>query len=160
MVQISYSSRKPTDGFAHLGYAKLNYFYVCFSGCFLFDKKGFLFLNSKYFSSRYFHWNFGLYSLLFMVIALIPFYIAYFCISNIRFGKFLLTVLISFLLHHHCGSRDSFVWDCRPYVSVDYPINPSVFTYAQLACGIYISLSTTGLGGAPLLILNYISFVL
>ncbi|KAH9635663.1 hypothetical protein HF086_001454 [Spodoptera exigua] len=36
-------------------------------------------------SSRYFHWNLGLYSLLFMVIALIPFYIAYFCISNIRF---------------------------------------------------------------------------
>ncbi|VVC96812.1 unnamed protein product [Leptidea sinapis] len=36
-------------------------------------------------SSRYFHWNLGLYSLLFMVIALIPFYIAYFCISNIQF---------------------------------------------------------------------------
>ncbi|XP_028168098.1 Golgi pH regulator isoform X2 [Ostrinia furnacalis] len=36
-------------------------------------------------SSRYFHWNLGLYSLLFMVIALIPFYIAYFCISNVRF---------------------------------------------------------------------------
>lgn len=40
-------------------------------------------------SSRYFHWNMGLYFLLFMVIALIPFYIAYFCISNIRFGKIL-----------------------------------------------------------------------
>ncbi|OWR44033.1 Golgi pH regulator like protein, partial [Danaus plexippus plexippus] len=36
-------------------------------------------------SSRYFHWNLGLYSLLFMLIALIPFYIAYFCISNVRF---------------------------------------------------------------------------
>ncbi|CAK1549232.1 unnamed protein product [Leptosia nina] len=36
-------------------------------------------------SSRYFHWNLGLYSLLFMVIALIPFYIAYYCISNIQF---------------------------------------------------------------------------
>ncbi|KAI8433761.1 hypothetical protein MSG28_015739 [Choristoneura fumiferana] len=36
-------------------------------------------------SSRYFHWNLGLYSLLFMVIALLPFYIAYFCISNVRF---------------------------------------------------------------------------
>ncbi|XP_044728648.1 Golgi pH regulator [Chrysoperla carnea] len=35
-------------------------------------------------SSRYFHWNLGLYLLLFMVIALIPFYIAYFCINNIR----------------------------------------------------------------------------
>ncbi|XP_014206094.1 Golgi pH regulator [Copidosoma floridanum] len=35
-------------------------------------------------SSRYFHWNVGLYSLLFMVIVLIPFYIAYFIISNIR----------------------------------------------------------------------------
>ncbi|KAL7290051.1 hypothetical protein TKK_0015780 [Trichogramma kaykai] len=35
-------------------------------------------------SSRYFHWNVGLYLLLFMVIVLIPFYIAYFIISNIR----------------------------------------------------------------------------
>ncbi|KAJ8667801.1 hypothetical protein QAD02_009464 [Eretmocerus hayati] len=38
-------------------------------------------------SSRYFHWNVGLYSLLFMVIVLIPFYIAYFIISNIRFVR-------------------------------------------------------------------------
>lgn len=36
-------------------------------------------------SSRYFHWNLGLYLLLFMVIVLIPFCIAYYCISNIRF---------------------------------------------------------------------------
>ncbi|TGZ53789.1 Golgi pH regulator isoform X1 [Temnothorax longispinosus] len=38
-------------------------------------------------SSRYFHWNAGLYMLLFMVIVLIPFYIAYFIISNIRFVR-------------------------------------------------------------------------
>ncbi|XP_043482866.1 Golgi pH regulator [Leptopilina heterotoma] len=38
-------------------------------------------------SSRYFHWNVGLYMLLFMVIVLIPFYIAYFIISNVRFVK-------------------------------------------------------------------------
>nr|KAF7415808.1 hypothetical protein H0235_012400 [Vespula pensylvanica] len=38
-------------------------------------------------SSRYFHWNVGLYMLLFMVIVLIPFYIAYFIISNIRFVR-------------------------------------------------------------------------
>ncbi|XP_071653237.1 Golgi pH regulator isoform X2 [Temnothorax longispinosus] len=37
--------------------------------------------------SRYFHWNAGLYMLLFMVIVLIPFYIAYFIISNIRFVR-------------------------------------------------------------------------
>ncbi|CAG9116305.1 unnamed protein product [Plutella xylostella] len=36
-------------------------------------------------SSRYFHWNLGLYLLLFMLIVLIPFYIAYFSISNITF---------------------------------------------------------------------------
>ncbi|CAH0403749.1 unnamed protein product [Chilo suppressalis] len=52
-------------------------------------------------SSRYFHWNMGLYSLLFMVIALIPFYIAYFCISNIRFVSQnmirTLTVLVWFI---------------------------------------------------------------
>ena len=38
-------------------------------------------------SSRYFHWRLGLTLLLFMVIALIPYYIAYSCISNIRIGK-------------------------------------------------------------------------
>lgn len=37
-------------------------------------------------SSRYFHWRLGLTLLLFMVIALIPFYIAYSSISNIRIG--------------------------------------------------------------------------
>lgn len=37
-------------------------------------------------SSRYFHWRLELTLLLFMVIALIPFYIAYSSISNIRFG--------------------------------------------------------------------------
>lgn len=37
-------------------------------------------------SSRYFHWRLELTLLLFMVIALIPFYIAYSSISNIRIG--------------------------------------------------------------------------
>lgn len=37
-------------------------------------------------TSRYFHWRLELTLLLFMVIALIPFYIAYSSISNIRFG--------------------------------------------------------------------------
>lgn len=36
-------------------------------------------------SSRHLHWNVGLYSILFMLIVIIPFYIAYFIISNIRF---------------------------------------------------------------------------
>ncbi|XP_063223274.1 Golgi pH regulator isoform X2 [Bacillus rossius redtenbacheri] len=35
-------------------------------------------------SSRFFHWNLGLYMMLFMVIVLIPFYICYFILSNIR----------------------------------------------------------------------------
>lgn len=35
--------------------------------------------------SRHLHWNVGLYSILFMLIVIIPFYIAYFIISNIRF---------------------------------------------------------------------------
>lgn len=38
-------------------------------------------------SSRYFHWRLGLTLLLFMVIALIPFYIAISCISNIQLGE-------------------------------------------------------------------------
>lgn len=38
-------------------------------------------------SSRYFHWRLGLTLLLLFVIAFIPFYIGYSCISNIRIGK-------------------------------------------------------------------------
>lgn len=38
-------------------------------------------------SSRYFHWNIGLYMMLFMVIVLIPFYIGYFILINIQFVK-------------------------------------------------------------------------
>lgn len=38
-------------------------------------------------SSRYFHWRLGLSLLLVLVIALIPYYIAYSCIANIRFGR-------------------------------------------------------------------------
>lgn len=38
-------------------------------------------------SSRFFYWHFILYFLLFVVIVLNPFYIAYSCISNIRFGN-------------------------------------------------------------------------
>lgn len=38
-------------------------------------------------SSRYFHWRLELTLLLFLVIALIPFYIAYSSICNIGFGK-------------------------------------------------------------------------
>lgn len=38
-------------------------------------------------SSRYFHWRLELTLILFMLIALIPFYIAYSSISNISFGN-------------------------------------------------------------------------
>ena len=38
-------------------------------------------------SSRYFHWRLGLTLLLIMVIALIPYYIAYSSIANVRFGE-------------------------------------------------------------------------
>lgn len=37
-------------------------------------------------SSRYFHWRLGLTLLLIMVIAVIPYLIAYSCISNVRIG--------------------------------------------------------------------------
>uniref|UniRef100_T1JAQ6 Abscisic acid G-protein coupled receptor-like domain-containing protein n=1 Tax=Strigamia maritima TaxID=126957 RepID=T1JAQ6_STRMM len=36
-------------------------------------------------NSRYFHWKLGLYSMLFMLIVLLPFYMAYFLLSNLRF---------------------------------------------------------------------------
>ncbi|CAD1476794.1 unnamed protein product, partial [Heterotrigona itama] len=49
--------------------------------------------------SRYFHWNVGLYMLLFMVIVLIPFYIAYFIISNIRFVRLKLIRPLTFVVY-------------------------------------------------------------
>ncbi|XP_064650779.1 Golgi pH regulator-like [Lineus longissimus] len=36
-------------------------------------------------SSRFFHWKLGLYAMLFTVIVVLPFYIAYFIVENIRF---------------------------------------------------------------------------
>ncbi|XP_063700242.1 Golgi pH regulator [Culicoides brevitarsis] len=52
-------------------------------------------------SSRFFHWRFNLALLLFLVIALIPFYIAHQCISNIQFvpirWRFPLTWLCFFI---------------------------------------------------------------
>lgn len=53
---------------------------------------------SARYCSRYFHWRLGLTLLLFMVIALIPFYIAYSSISNIRIGMWLLRMQISLFL--------------------------------------------------------------
>ncbi|XP_063995723.1 Golgi pH regulator isoform X1 [Diachasmimorpha longicaudata] len=50
-------------------------------------------------SSRYFHWNVGLYMILFMVIVLIPFYIAYFIISNIGFVRKKLVRPLTFLIY-------------------------------------------------------------
>ncbi|XP_075214520.1 Golgi pH regulator isoform X2 [Lycorma delicatula] len=38
-------------------------------------------------SSRYLHWNVGLYLILFMVIVVIPFYIGYFILSNVLFVR-------------------------------------------------------------------------
>ncbi len=39
-------------------------------------------------SSRFFHWKLELYVMLFMIILVLPFYIAYFIVSNISFCKF------------------------------------------------------------------------
>lgn len=49
------------------------------------------------FSSRYFYWCLMLYLLLFVVIVLNPFYIGYYCISNIRYGKNLYIFKIFFI---------------------------------------------------------------
>ncbi|XP_034303543.1 Golgi pH regulator isoform X3 [Magallana gigas] len=37
-------------------------------------------------SSRYFHWKLGLYAFLFVLVAILPFYIGYFIIGNLRFA--------------------------------------------------------------------------
>ncbi|KAK6616890.1 Golgi pH regulator [Polyplax serrata] len=55
-------------------------------------------------SSRYFHWNLGLYVMLFMVIVLIPFYIGYFVLSsmhivNSRLFKLLTCIVWCFYIY-------------------------------------------------------------
>ncbi|XP_049853558.1 Golgi pH regulator A isoform X1 [Schistocerca gregaria] len=63
-------------------------FSVTFSlSCTMFELIIFEILGILDSSSRYFHWNVGLYLMLFMVIVLIPFYIGYFILSNIRFVR-------------------------------------------------------------------------
>ncbi|PSN41185.1 Golgi pH regulator [Blattella germanica] len=63
-------------------------FSVTFSlSCTMFELIIFEILGVLDSSSRYFHWNLVLYMMLFMVIVLIPFYIGYFIVSNIRFVK-------------------------------------------------------------------------
>lgn len=39
-------------------------------------------------SSRYFHWKLNLYVILLVLIFVVPFYIGYFVVSNIRLCKF------------------------------------------------------------------------
>ncbi|XP_069677519.1 Golgi pH regulator [Periplaneta americana] len=63
-------------------------FSVTFSlSCTMFELIIFEILGVLDSSSRYFHWNLVLYVMLFMVIVLIPFYIGYFIVSNIRFVR-------------------------------------------------------------------------
>lgn len=66
--------------FEIIGYLDSRYFHLMFLRKIRF--------SIRIHSSRYFHWNLGLYLMLFMVIAVIPFYIGYFCISQIRYGNF------------------------------------------------------------------------
>ena len=44
-------------------------------------------LLCTYFRSRFFHWNLSLYAMLFTLIVVLPFYIAYFTVINVTFGR-------------------------------------------------------------------------
>lgn len=60
-------------------------FSVTFSlSCTMFELIIFEILGFLDSSSRYFHWKLGLYAILFVLIAVLPFYIAYFIIGNLR----------------------------------------------------------------------------
>ncbi|XP_069115258.1 Golgi pH regulator A-like isoform X4 [Argopecten irradians] len=60
-------------------------FSVTFSlSCTMFELIIFEILGFMDSSSRYFHWKLGLYAILFVLIAVLPFYIAYFIIGNLR----------------------------------------------------------------------------
>ncbi|KFM72050.1 Golgi pH regulator, partial [Stegodyphus mimosarum] len=61
-------------------------FSVTFSlSCTMFELIIFEILGVLHSSSRYIHWKLGLYAILFMLIVILPFYIGYFILSNIRF---------------------------------------------------------------------------
>ncbi|XP_064470484.1 Golgi pH regulator-like isoform X2 [Ornithodoros turicata] len=63
-------------------------FSVTFSlSCTMFELIIFEILGFLESSSRYLHWKLGLYAILFMLIVLLPFYIGYLIISNLRFVK-------------------------------------------------------------------------
>lgn len=63
-------------------------FSITFSlSCTMFELIIFEILGFLESSSRYLHWKLGLYAILFMLIVLLPFYIGYLIISNIRFVK-------------------------------------------------------------------------
>lgn len=70
-------------------------------------------------SSRYFHWRLELTLLLFMVIALIPFYIAYSSISNIRFGMIIILYqnlfYIQFIVFCHLFWMEIALARCWPF---------------------------------------------
>ncbi|XP_067674623.1 Golgi pH regulator A-like [Haliotis asinina] len=54
-------------------------------------------------SSRFFHWKLGLYAILTMLIAVLPFYIAYFIISNIRLVPQKRHIRVLFTVGSWCG---------------------------------------------------------
>ncbi|XP_042906392.1 Golgi pH regulator isoform X2 [Parasteatoda tepidariorum] len=61
-------------------------FSITFSlSCTMFELIIFEILDVLHSSSRYVHWKLGLYAILFMLIVVLPFYIGYFVLSNIRF---------------------------------------------------------------------------
>lgn len=61
-------------------------FSVTFSlSCTMFELIIFEILGILDSSSRYVHWKLGLYAILFMLIVILPFYIGYFILSNVRF---------------------------------------------------------------------------
>ncbi|KAF8786514.1 Golgi pH regulator-like [Argiope bruennichi] len=61
-------------------------FSITFSlSCTMFELIIFEILGVLHSNSRYIHWKLGLYAILFMTIVVLPFYIGYFVLSNIRF---------------------------------------------------------------------------
>ncbi|KAK2169999.1 hypothetical protein LSH36_5g14000 [Paralvinella palmiformis] len=75
--------------------------------CTLFELIIFEILGILNASSRYFHWILGLYAILFTLIVVLPFYIAYFVVKNIRFvpqkGHVHVTLTVTaWLIYFYC----------------------------------------------------------
>eukprot|EP00057_Strongylocentrotus_purpuratus_P017751 XP_011672225.1 PREDICTED: Golgi pH regulator [Strongylocentrotus purpuratus] len=79
----------------HHGSVQLTFSVTFALSCTLFELIIFEILGVLHSDSRFFHWRIDLYAILFVLIVVLPFYIAYFLVSNVPFGILSIEQVIS-----------------------------------------------------------------